>query len=108
VAAFYVTCISTFDCISAARVLWFYRTYGTPCLNSVDLNLIKFLILLLLFSLSFFVLIFTLSYYHLKEEAQDRTMWRNSFGRGFGPVVSQTEYLLNENVLGIPCRMIAT
>ena len=26
---------------------------------------------------------------HLKEEALDRTMWRNSFGRGFGPVVRQ-------------------
>jgi hypothetical protein len=31
-------------------------------------------------------------YSHLKEEALDRTEWRNSFGRGFGPVVSQTEY----------------
>jgi hypothetical protein len=28
-------------------------------------------------------------YYHLKEEALDRTMWRNSFGRCFGPVVRQ-------------------
>ena len=28
-------------------------------------------------------------YYQLKEEALDRTMWRNRFGRGFGPVVSQ-------------------
>ena len=26
-------------------------------------------------------------YCQLKEEAQDRTMWRNRFGRGFGPVV---------------------
>jgi len=26
---------------------------------------------------------------HLKEEALDRTMWRNSFGRGVGPVVRQ-------------------
>ena len=25
--------------------------------------------------------------YQLKEEALDRTMWRNRFGRGFGPVV---------------------
>jgi len=25
----------------------------------------------------------------LKEEALDRTMWRNRFGRGFGPVVWQ-------------------
>jgi hypothetical protein len=29
-------------------------------------------------------------YYHLKEEALDRTMWRAHFGRGFGPVVRQT------------------
>jgi hypothetical protein len=26
---------------------------------------------------------------HLKEEALDRTMWRDRFGRGFGPVVRQ-------------------
>jgi hypothetical protein len=26
-------------------------------------------------------------YSHLKEEALDRTKWRNRFGRGFGPVV---------------------
>ena len=26
-------------------------------------------------------------YCRLKEEALDRTMWRNCFGRGFGPVV---------------------
>ena len=29
-------------------------------------------------------------YSHLKEEALDRTVWRVRFGRGFGPVVSQT------------------
>ena len=29
-------------------------------------------------------------YSHLKEEALDRTMWRNRFGRGFGPVVRQS------------------
>jgi hypothetical protein len=28
-------------------------------------------------------------YSHLKEEALDRTMWRNHFGRGVGPVVRQ-------------------
>ena len=28
-------------------------------------------------------------YSHLKEEALDRTMWRNRFGGGFGPVVIQ-------------------
>jgi hypothetical protein len=26
-------------------------------------------------------------YSRLKEEALDRTKWRNHFGRGFGPVV---------------------
>ena len=29
-------------------------------------------------------------YSHLKEETLDRTMWRERFGRGFGPVVRQT------------------
>ena len=29
-------------------------------------------------------------YSHLKGEALDRTVWRNRFGRGFGPVVRQT------------------
>ena len=29
-------------------------------------------------------------YCHLKEEALGRTIWRNRFGRGFGPVVRQT------------------
>jgi hypothetical protein len=28
-------------------------------------------------------------YSHLKEEALDRTMWRNRFGRSFGSVVRQ-------------------
>ena len=28
-----------------------------------------------------------IGYCQLKEEALDRTMWRNRFGRGFGPVV---------------------
>ena len=28
-------------------------------------------------------------YSQLKEEALDRTMWRNRFGGGFGPVVRQ-------------------
>ena len=30
-------------------------------------------------------------YCHLKEEALGRTMWRARFGRGFGPVVRQTD-----------------
>ena len=29
-------------------------------------------------------------YFHMKEEALDRTTWRGRFGRGFGPVVRQT------------------
>ena len=28
-------------------------------------------------------------YSRLKEEALDRTMWRNRFGEGFGPIVRQ-------------------
>ena len=28
-------------------------------------------------------------YSHLKEEALDRSIWRNRFGGGFGPVVGQ-------------------
>ena len=28
-------------------------------------------------------------YFDLKEEAIDRSMWRNRFGGGFGPVVRQ-------------------
>jgi len=28
-----------------------------------------------------------IGYSHLKEEALDRTMWGNRFGRGVGPVV---------------------
>jgi hypothetical protein len=29
-------------------------------------------------------------YLYLKEEVVDRTIWRARFGRGFGPVVRQT------------------
>jgi hypothetical protein len=33
-------------------------------------------------------------YSHFNEEVLDRTMWRNRFGRGFGPVVRQnTEWM---------------
>ena len=39
-------------------------------------------------------------YYHLKEEALDRTMWRARFGRGFGPVVRQTTKWMNHSLLG--------
>jgi len=30
------------------------------------------------------------SYWKLKEEELDRTVWRTRFGRGYGPVVRQT------------------
>jgi hypothetical protein len=29
-------------------------------------------------------------YWKLKEEAQDRTLWRTQFGTGYGPVARQT------------------
>ena len=35
-------------------------------------------------------------YSHLNEEAIDRTMWRNRFRRGFGPVVRQNTEWVNE------------
>jgi len=31
-----------------------------------------------------------ISYWKLKEEALDSTVWRTRFGRGYGPVVRQT------------------
>jgi hypothetical protein len=34
-------------------------------------------------------------YYHLKDDALDRTMWRACFGRGFGLVVRQTTEWMN-------------
>jgi hypothetical protein len=37
-------------------------------------------------------------YFHLKEEALDRTVWRARFGRGFGPVVRQTTKWMNYKV----------
>ena len=37
-------------------------------------------------------------YYHLKEEALHRTMWRNRFGRGFGPVIRQITEWMNEQM----------
>jgi len=38
-------------------------------------------------------------YSHLKEEALDRTMWRNRFGGGFETVVRQnTEWMMNVGV----------
>jgi hypothetical protein len=32
----------------------------------------------------------TRRYWNLKEEALDRTLWRSSFGRDYGPVAIQT------------------
>jgi hypothetical protein len=32
----------------------------------------------------------TKRYWKLKEEAEDRTLWRNQFRRGYGPVARQT------------------
>jgi hypothetical protein len=29
-------------------------------------------------------------YWRLKEEVQDRTLWRTRFGRGYGPIARQT------------------
>ena len=37
-------------------------------------------------------------YSHLKEEALDRTMWRNRFRGGFGPVVRQNTERMNVNI----------
>jgi len=38
-------------------------------------------------------------YFHLKEEALDRPMWRNRFGGGFEPVVRQNTEWMDEGVL---------
>jgi hypothetical protein len=37
-------------------------------------------------------------YWHLKEKALDRTVWRAGFGRFFGPVVRQTAKCMNEGI----------
>ena len=37
-------------------------------------------------------------YCHLKEEALDRTVWRNRFGGGFGPVVKQNTEWMDEYI----------
>ena len=48
-------------------------------------------------------------YCQLKEEALDRTMWRNRFGRGFGPVVWQiTDEDDDVKLLYLLNRIIAT
>ena len=38
-------------------------------------------------------------YSHLREEALDRTMWRNRFRGGFGPVVRQNTERMNVYIL---------
>jgi hypothetical protein len=42
-----------------------------------------------------YISVLVLGYSHLKEEALDRTMWRDRFGRDFGPVVRQTAKWMN-------------
>ena len=37
--------------------------------------------------------------FSMKEEALDRTMWRNRFGRGVGPVVRQITDWIESNVM---------
>ena len=45
-------------------------------------------------------------YSHLKEEALNCTMWRAGFGRGFGPVIRQTNkriiFYLNTTACSLP------
>jgi hypothetical protein len=36
-------------------------------------------------------------YWKMKEEAQDRTLWRTQFGRGYGPVARQNITLIVED-----------
>jgi hypothetical protein len=46
-------------------------------------------------------------YSHLKEEALVRTMWRNRFGRGVGPVVRQNTEWMNEWILQLDFQFAA-
>ena len=46
-------------------------------------------------------------YSHLKEGALDRTMWRNRFGGGFGPVVRQNIEWMNEWILNLRAGMMS-
>ena len=43
-------------------------------------------------------------YSHLKEETLDRTVWRNRFGRGDGPVVRQITEEMNTHDFRLPPR----
>jgi hypothetical protein len=40
-------------------------------------------------------------YWKLKEEAQDRTVWRTNFGRGYGPVVRLQIELMKFRLLAV-------
>jgi hypothetical protein len=43
-------------------------------------------------------------YCHLKDGSLDRTVWRARFGRGFGPVVRQTNKCINDLVTLLTTR----
>jgi hypothetical protein len=45
-------------------------------------------------------------YWKLKEEAQDRTLWRTQFGRDYGPVARQTTTLKKKYVSCSKKRML--
>ena len=47
-------------------------------------------------------------YSYLKEEALDRAMWRGRFGRGFGPVVRQTNNEMKCIFLLFTCSISST
>jgi len=44
-------------------------------------------------------------YSHLKEEALDRTMWRDGFGRGFGLLMNESYKRHNFRKIVIECEM---
>ena len=46
-------------------------------------------------------------YSHLKEEALDRTVWRNHFGGGFGPVVRQNTEWMNCKLIYVGKKKIS-
>jgi hypothetical protein len=41
------------------------------------------------------------SYWELKQEAQDRTLWRTQFGGGYGPVARQTTTSLHSELKSV-------
>ena len=45
-------------------------------------------------------------YCQLKEKALDRTMWRNHFGRGFGPVVDRLLMMMMMMMMHITTKSI--